>query len=274
MKHVLFLAFIALITTHTNAQHQLTKLWSTDTTLNTPESVLYDDAAKLLYVSLIKGDASAKDGDGGVAKVGLDGKIINANWITGLNAPKGLGKFGNTLYAADVDEIVAIDIDKGTVIKKYPVEGATFLNDITVDAKGVVYVTDSRTGKVHTLTNGTVATLVDGLKGPNGILAAKDGLYVLASGSLLKINDDKSTQTIAEGMDASTDGIEEVKPGEFIVSCWAGVVYYVKADGSKQQLFDTRDAKINSADIGYDAQKMIVYVPTFLKNSVMAYQLK
>lgn len=274
MKYLLVLAFLIFTGAHVSAQHQLTKIWTTDTTLNTPESVLYDGQGKVLYVSLIKGDASAKDGEGGVAKVGLDGKIINADWITGLNAPKGLGKHGNTLYVADIDEIVAIDIAKGAVIKKYPVEGATFLNDITVDASGVVYVTDSRTGKVHTLTNGTVATMLEGLKGPNGILAVKDGLYVLASGSLLKVNNDKSTQTIAEGMDSSTDGIEEVKPGEFVVSCWAGVVYYVKADGSKEQLFDTREAKINSADIGYDAQKKIVYVPTFLKNSVMAYQLK
>jgi hypothetical protein len=75
-------------------------------------------------------------------------------------------------------------------------------------------------------------------------------------------------------MDASTDGIERVKENEYVVSCWSGIIYYVKSDGSKQELLDTRSQKINSADIGYDKTNRIVYVPTFFKNSVVAYELK
>ena len=74
-------------------------------------------------------------------------------------------------------------------------------------------------------------------------------------------------------MDQSTDGVEMVRPNEFVVSCWAGAVYYIK-DGKVQQMLDTRDQKINSADIGYDSKKMIVYVPTFFKKSIVAYELK
>jgi hypothetical protein len=51
-------------------------------------------------------------------------------------------------------------------------------------------------------------------------------------------------------------------------------VYYVKANGSKEVLLDTRDQGMNSADIGYDSENRILYVPTFYKNSVFAYQLK
>ena len=80
--------------------------------------------------------------------------------------------------------------------------------------------------------------------------------------------------SLADGMDPSTDGVEMVKPNEYLVSCWNGVIYYINADGSKQQLLDTRLQKINSADIGYDAKNRIVYVPTFLKNGIVAYQLK
>ena len=39
-------------------------------------------------------------------------------------------------------------------------------------------------------------------------------------------------------------------------------------------ILDTRIDKINAADIGYDSKNKIVYVPTFWKNNVMAYQLK
>ncbi|MGN6618006.1 MAG: SMP-30/gluconolactonase/LRE family protein [Ilyomonas sp.] len=274
MKYLLTILVFTALGSTVSAQHSLTKLWTTDSTLITPESVLYDGQQNVLFVSLIDGDASAKDGKGGVAKVGLDGKIINANFTTGLNAPKGLGRYGNNLYVADIDEVVVVDINSGKVKEKIPVEGATFLNDVSVNAAGDVYVSDSRTGKIITIKNGKASTYIEGLTGPNGVLAVDNNLYVLASGSLLKYDAQKKMTTIAEGMDKSTDGVEQVMPGEFLVSCWSGIVYYVKADGSKQVLFDTRDEKINSADIGYDAAKKIVYVPTFMKNSVVAYQLK
>lgn len=267
----LFALFISFIAT---AQHSLTKKWSTDTALAIPESVLFDGQNKILYASLINGQPDQADGKGGIAKVDLDGKILDTNWVTGLNAPKGLGKYNNTLYAADLTEVAVIDVPSGKVTKKMSVEGAQFLNDVTVDAKGNVYVSDTRTGKVHKIENGVVTTYLENLKSPNGLLALGDDLYVLASGSLYKAGADKKLITIAEGMDASTDGVEQVKQGEYIVSCWSGVVYYVKDDGSKQQLLDTRADKTNSADIGYDATNKIVYVPTFFKKGVIAYQLQ
>ena len=36
----------------------------------------------------------------------------------------------------------------------------------------------------------------------------------------------------------------------------------------------TKEEKINSADIGYDPVKKIVYIPTFAKSSVVAYTLQ
>lgn len=273
MKFILSFTLVAF-SYIASAQHSLTKVWSSEAKLPTPESVLFDGEKNLLFVSLINGDASAKDGNGGVAQVGLDGKIINVDWATGLNAPKGLGRYGNNLYVADIDEVAVIDISSGKVTKKIPVEGAQFLNDISIDAVGNVFVSDSKTGKIHKITNGNAGTYLEGLKGPNGVLAVDNYLYVLASGSLYRFDDKKNKTLIAEGMDESTDGVEQTEPGEYLVSCWNGIIYYVKKDGSKQVLLDTRNEKINSADIGYDAPKRILYVPTFMKNNVTAYQLK
>jgi hypothetical protein len=75
-------------------------------------------------------------------------------------------------------------------------------------------------------------------------------------------------------MDASTDGLERVQGTDFLVTSWIGIIYYVKSDGSIQKLLDTTDQKKNSADIGYDPVHRIVYVPTFFKNSIAAYELK
>jgi hypothetical protein len=272
--YISIMLFASLVSCTAKAQHGVTKLWTTDSVLAIPESVLFDAQNQLLYASLIDGKPDSADGTGGVAKVGLDGKIRDANWVTGLDAPKGLGKHDNTLYAADLTQVDVIDISSGKLLRRIPVAGSVFLNDITIDANGVVYVSDSQTGKVHRIENGNVTTYLENLKRPNGLLAVGNDLYVLASGSLYKAGADKKLTPITEGMDESTDGIEQVAPGEFLVSCWNGIVYYVKADGSKQTLFDTRPEKISSADIGYNVKNKIIYVPTFFGKSIAAYQLK
>ncbi len=259
---------------YAQAQHSLVRLWETEASLPIPESVLFSNQDKLLYVALIDGKSGEKDGKGGVAKVGFDGKIIKSDWITGLNAPKGMGRIGSKLYVADVTEVVEIDVKAGKIIKKHEVEGAKFLNDLSIDPKGNIYVSDSETKKVHLIKDGKISTYYENLTRPNGVLAIGSDLLIADSGTLLKVASDGKVTTIAEGMDKSTDGIEQVKPGEYLVSCWNGVIYYVKADGSKEELLNTSADKINSADIGYDAAKKIVYVPTFMKNSVVAYQLK
>jgi len=276
MKNILaILTLLFIITSCTShAQHSVTKLWSTDSTLAVPESVLYDAQASLLYTSLINGNSDSADGVGEIAKVGLDGKIINDKWVTGLDAPKGLGKFGNTLYAADLTQVDVIDIPTGKVTKRIPVPDAVFLNDITVDKNGVVYVSDTRTGKVHKIEKDSATVYLSNLKNPNGLLTVNNDLYVLASGTLYKAGADKKLMTVSNGMDESTDGVEQTTDGDFIVSCWNGIVYYVKQNGIKETLFDTRPQKISSADIGYDAQKKIIYVPTFFGKSIVAYQLK
>ncbi|WP_439580991.1 SMP-30/gluconolactonase/LRE family protein [Dyadobacter bucti] len=274
-KHLFFTACLFVFTvTSLQAQHSLTQLWASEAALPIPESVLYSAQGKLLYVALIDGKAGEKDGQGGIAKVGLDGKIIAKDWVTGLNAPKGMGLTGSKLYVADITDIVEIDVKTGKILKKYAVEDSKFLNDITIDSKGNLYVSDSQTKKVHLLKDGKVTTYFENLTGPNGLLAVGSDLLIADSGTLKKLSSDKKITVVAEGMDKSTDGIEQVKPGEYLVSCWAGVVYYVKADGTTEKLLDTSADKTNSADIGYDAAKKIVYVPTFMKNSVVAYQLK
>lgn len=273
-KHLLLTTLLTTASVISGFSQTLEKLWETEASLPVPESVLFSSQDKVLYVALIDGKPGEKDGKGSVAKVGLDGKIISNSWVSGLNAPKGMGQKGNKLFVADLTEVVEIDTKSGKVVKKHEVAGAKFLNDLTIDSKGNIYVSDSDTKKVHLISKGVESTYLENLTRPNGLLALGSDLLVADAGTLKKVNAKKEITTLAEGMDKSTDGIEEVKPGEYIVSCWAGVVYYVKADGTTKQMLDTREEKSNSADIGYDKAKKIVYIPTFMKNSVVAYQLK
>lgn len=274
-KYLVFAAcFIFFSTSVFAQQHQLVKKWETDTLMKVPESVLYDGTNNTLYASNIDGQPGEKDGKGSIGKIALDGKITNVDWVTGLNAPKGLGRYNNTLWVADLDDVVSIDIPSGKISKKIHIDSAQFLNDLTVDNKGIVYVSDTRTKKVHRIENGKSSVYLQDLKSPNGLLAVNGNLYVLDQGTLYKAGADKALVKIADGMDASTDGVEQVNENDFLVSCWSGIIYYVHGDGNKETLIDTRDQKVNSADIGYDAKNKIVYVPTFWKNKIVAYDLK
>ncbi|RFM27561.1 SMP-30/gluconolactonase/LRE family protein [Deminuibacter soli] len=255
------------------AQHSLQPLWKTDSVLAIPESVLYDAQHNLLYVSLIDGQGNTKDGKGGVAKLSPEGKIIDTLWITGLNAPKGLGKHGNTLYAADLDEVVEIDIAKSKVIRKIPVPHAIFLNDITVDDKGIVYVSDTRTNKVFCIKNGVPEIYIDNITSPNGLLALNNKLYVLSAGSLVEFDADKKPTVLFTGMEKSTDGLVATTPGNFIASAWIGVIYSLQAGQQPQVLIDTRSIKKNTADIEYNAASRVLYVPTFNGKSVDGYRV-
>jgi hypothetical protein len=276
MKKVIgSLALVIVVFVSASAQKAtVQKLWTTDTILKIPESVLVDDKENCIWVSNIDGASNGKDGKGSISKLSKTGTPINLEWITGLNAPKGMAKFKQELYVADLTELVVIDIKKATIIKRVPIEGSVFLNDVTVNNKGAVFVSDSRTGKVHRYENNTTTIEVENLQGPNGLLSIEDQLLILDRGSLLSVTPGGAISKIMDGMDPSTDGIERVAPNQYLVSCWNGIVYYVVAGAQKITLFDTRSEKINSADIGYDAKKKIIYVPTFLKNNVVAYQLE
>lgn len=274
-KIICALAFVCAGLMNANAQKAtVQKLWATDTILKIPESVLVDDKENCLWVSNIDGASNGKDGKGSISKLSKTGAPINLDWVTGLNAPKGMAKYKQELYVADLTELVVIDIKKASIIKRISVEGSVFLNDVTVNKNGAVFVSDSRTGKVHRIENGIVSIEVENLQGPNGLLSIEDQLLILDRGSLLSITPGGAISKIMDGMDPSTDGIERVATNQYIVSCWNGIVYFVAAGAQKITLFDTRTEKINSADIGYDAKNKIIYVPTFMKNSVVAYQLQ
>ena len=275
-KNIFVIALLTFSGIVASAQkHELVKLWESDSALKVPESVLYDAQNKVLYVTNIDGtDPWGKDGKGSIGKVGTDGKIIAAEWVTGLEAPKGMALHKGTLYVADLTEVLMIDVKKGTVKKRIAVSGAQGLNDVSAGADGTIYVTDSKAKKLFKIKGGSSELYLENLKGPNGVLVRGNDLYILDAGGAYKVNADKSLTLLVDGMEGGTDGIENIQGNDFIVSCWAGTIYYVNANGTKELLKDTRPQKANTADLGIDAAKKIIYVPTFWKNTVIAYQVK
>jgi sugar lactone lactonase YvrE len=261
-----------------SATHKLTRLWESEATLKVPEGVRLDAKRKVLYVSNIDGQPWEADGKGSIAKVGLDGKVIAAEWVTGLDCPKGLAMSANGmwLYAADIGGIVVIDIKAGKIKKKIAIPEGIQLNDLVSDGKDTLYVSDSRGKKVYAVKDGKVSVYLDEtvLKGPNGLLVHDGALYVLDNSSLNQVQPDKSLKVLADGMPGGVDGLENVKGNDFLVSVWSGAIWYVKADGSKELLFDGKAVQTSTADIGWDPATMTVYVPTFFKNTIIAFKVE
>jgi sugar lactone lactonase YvrE len=270
---VLFAVAFAVASAHAES-HRLAKKWETEAQLKIPESVYFDAGRKVLYVSNIDGEPWGNDGKGSIAKVGLDGKIIAVDWISGLNAPKGIAMRGSRLYVGDLTNVVVIDIDKGAIAERIAVPGSEGLNDVAIDSDGVVYVSDTKTKKVFAIKDGRSEAYLENLKGPNGLLFHDGALYLLDGEGLYRVGKDRDLTLLSDGMKGGVDGVENVTGNDFIVSCWQGTVHYVKGDGTREVLLDTHEQKINSADIGYDSKQRIVYVPTFLRNTVVAYDLK
>ncbi len=258
-----------------------TVAWETDTTLRVPESVLYDEAGQVLFVANIDGKSDELDGSGFISKVGLDGKILNLRWTSGLNAPKGMGLYRNRLYVTDVYRLVVINTETGQAEKTYDAVDPkkAYLNDVTVAKDGTVYVSDSRFDKIYRLKDDKWEVWMEGeqLNKPNGLLAmGKDKLMIgsTKTGALRSVDlNTKTMTTVADGM-AATDGIVTDGKDNFFVSDWNGQLFFVQKGGEKQQLLDSRGQKINTADIEYIRSQKLLIVPTFFKNKLVAYKVQ
>jgi hypothetical protein len=264
-----------VIAQDSNDRASLKKLWETPDLLTTCESVCYDPTGHLLFASCINGNPTDKDGNGFISKLSQTGEIITLKWIEGLNAPKGMGIFMKKLFVTDIDQIVEIDLEKSVIIKQYPVEGAKFLNDITIDPSGNVYVSDMATGKIHRLTKGVLETWLENenITGPNGLFYEAGEILIGTKNGIFSTNiEDKRTWQIIKNT-GGIDGLESDGHGSYIISDWMGKIQLVNSNQDPVILINTSDQRINAADIEYFSGNNTLYVPTFNDNRVMAYEL-
>lgn len=258
-------------------QFELIEEWRTDTLLLTPESAYYDKSRDIIYVSDMNNEPRLKDNNGFISRISTDGKIIDLHWVDGLSSPKGLAVIADTLFAADVDEVVAIDITRGEIVKRISLPGMKMLNDITSADDGSLYFSDTDANAVYRYSDGKISVwLSEGLDGPNGLLSDGNRLLVASQGSNDFAVIDIPTKTrkvvtedISHGDGIAYTGIE----GYYLVSDWGGEVFIINPDFSKVSLLNTKAEEWNSADIEYIPEKNLLLVPTFYKNCVVAYKL-
>lgn len=261
--------------------------WKTEAVFANPESVVFDPVAKILLVSNVNGLPLKKDGNGYLSKVALNGVVLDQKWLTGLDAPKGMALQDNTLYVADITSLAVIDLTSG-LIEKYPAPGAKFLNDVTIDSKGRVYVSDMYTDTIYIFADNelTVWLRDKRLASPNGLFSDKNTLYVGSwgvrtcgtetevPGHLLKI--DLSTQEISDVGDgsplANLDGVEGLGLRGFLVTDWLkGTLIHLN---QKAEIVHTLSLGQGSADLEVLPEDWeLVVVPMMKDNVLQAFTL-
>ena len=184
-----------------------------------PESVYFDKAGKVLYVSNIDGEPWAKDGAGSIGKLGLDGKVIAAEWVEGLNAPKGMALSKGTLWVADLSEVVGIDVAKGAIIDADPRRRRCQAERSRRRRQGRALRLRFRDeeGAPDRGQDGDDAPREP--QGPERRARATTARSTssTAAGSI-QVQPDKTLKMLADGMESGTDGVEPIKGGGFIVS--------------------------------------------------------
>ena len=263
----------------------LPAVWTVTEGIQTPESVYYDASSNAIYTSQIAGAPDGRDGNGRIVKLTPDGKVVNANWATGLNAPKGLRSHNGTLWTSDLDEVVGIDMSSGKVTSRVKITGAMFLNDVAVGDDGTVYVTDMMGNKIYAVKDRNASVFIEGeeLEHPNGLLADGGRLIVGGWGSQPKADfstdvpgrlfaidlKTKAKTPITATPFANIDGVESDGRGGFVVTDYLkGQVIRVSSSGETQPVATFMPG---TADIGLNGTTVII--PHMNENRIAAYNL-
>jgi DNA-binding beta-propeller fold protein YncE len=266
---VFLILLLTLISTPSKAHESLNLISG----FISPESVV-QDAKGDIYVSEI-GEFN-KDGDGKITRISIDGKL--STFASGMDDPKGLTFIGKSLYVTDKNRVLKVESNG-----KWMVFGSTmafpqtpiFLNDITSDEAGNLYVSDSGNlsagGAIFKITQDKKITLIlnentPEILAPNGLLVVKNDLFEVdfASGILYKINlKTKSILKVAEGFGGG-DGL--IKSGDsFFVSDWKNGKIF-KLQRNKVTLF--KEGFTAAADIALSYDKRSIITPDMKTGSV------
>jgi len=254
-----------------------------------PESVVHDALADIYLVSNINGQALAADGNGFISRLSPDGTIAELKWIDGesddvtLNAPKGLGLYGDTLIVTDIDVVRLFDRTSGAPVGEWKVDGATFLNDVAVASDGTIYVSDSGVsfGESGPEDTGSAAIHMYDSEGSHGTFDAGDvsringiaerdgrvyGVASFGSGAVFSVyGGSRSELPLLPGV--NLDGIIVMDGGNLLISDWSTQsVYLLRPNGSASAVAKNIESP---ADIGIDRGRNRLLIPGLTTNQVM-----
>lgn len=236
-------------------------------TYNNPESIVFDKTGNRYFIS----------NKGGNTIVQLDSAGILTNFVVnGLNAPKGLLIVGDTLISVNNTAVKGYKLSDTSLVLNVSITGSSFMNDVTYDGKGNLYISDSSTDKIFklNLADNTYSTLISSNIDPNGLLydETTNSIIICSTGSNAKIQSYSLTNgtlsTLVTTSLSSLDGLAKDNCGNIYVSSWGQSGVYVF-----DSIFQYPPVKISNghngpADISINIDEQVLAIPNFNSNSI------
>ena len=233
------------------------KLWEPIPSDKIPESAAYDPARKCIYVSNYDGyNPSTGDPAQSIAKLTSEGKLVKADWLPGVSNPTGLEVRGDILRIVEPKSLVEVDIPGEKAIRRIPIPGAAFLNDVASAPDGTVFISDSRRNIIFAVKDGKAEEWLKNpeIGQPNGLLVHQGSLLVgnNADGYLKAVDlNTRMITRVANLGNGVIDGIAADRTGAILVSHNEGRIFRVSGNGDVEKILDTTVQGTSAADFCY-----------------------
>lgn len=237
--------------------------------LNSPESVVYDTSQNRYLVS------NANEAEAGIVEIdSLGGQSFFAQ---GIGRVRGLHIIGNTVWAASDSGVAGFDLQTASRISLITIIGALFLNDITSDNDGNLYVSDTdrnRIYKIYTSAQTYTDFVISGIQSPNGLLydSGNNRLLLCSFRNNSPIQavqlSDSSVTTVKTTNLRNLDGLAGDHDGNYYVSAWGtGSVYRFDNQFVNAPVIIS-SGHSGPADIYFNPNHSQLVVPNFNANSL------
>jgi sugar lactone lactonase YvrE len=241
--------------------------------LNEPESVVYDSTMDRYLVSNFGNGAIVQIDNNGVQSY-FNTELMPYYNVVGMHIKDGfLYASANGIYMG----VKVFDLASGVMTGSIDIPGSFFLNDVTSDTSGYLYVTDFEANRIYKLrlSDYNVSTFVNtGAAIPNGLLfdAPNNRLLVgthTSSNAYLKaVNLEDSTMTNVVDVGVQSDGVTVDDEGNIYISTWVlNSVFRYDPDFSQPRV-TVASGFTSPADIFFNKKYSSLIVPNYNANRV------
>lgn len=243
-----------------------------------PESAAYDPLQKRYFIS--------NYGSGCLTQIDSNGVI--STFKSDLSKPLGMVLCGDVLYVVEnPNKISGFNIINDHPAKQVIIDSALFLNDITSDSRGDLYVTDSRKKSIYKIEPESMTCSLFAhteFSDPNGIAYDKINnrlivCFFCENAPVQAVNlEDTSITTLVSPSLHNLDGIAIDSDGNTFISCW-GKGSFAKGFPSKGMIYKFNPSFANlpeiielehfgPADIYFNPKSDLLIIPYLLDHLV------